>query len=537
MDKYILRVAIMGDQSIETSIQNMGAIDRLTVECKMADSKDMGTYNQADVIVLGEVATSDDVQMVYHNKADYAVVVFNCSMERFGILSEDDMARLFDVWITTDVKLHEYRVKQFMYRMRDYMDAELAERQLETLIDSVPDLIWYKDTVGAHIKVNESFCDTVNKTKDQIKYRGHCYIWDLDMDEYEQGEFVCMETEEVVIEEQGTFLFDEKVKIGDEMRQLKTYKSAVVGRNGETIGTVGLARDVTDIWNTHEEFKTLINNLPFPMMIITDEGEFVSANSEFDEIFVEHGSEDTFNLKEFGNKYFHRDIAMAGMLEDKTVCEMKTDGKTKIFSIEKSAIYDVFHELTGFFYIFNDITTQKEYEQKLRAISLTDELTRISNRMAVRNYFESNHALMVQNKISATIMMMDIDYFKEYNDNYGHLSGDHVLETVGQILEELNRDKDVFVARYGGEEFLLVAQNKTEDEAKKLAELIRKKLDERKIKHEHSLVSEIVTISIGVAYFSCVLAEDKVASLINRADKLLYRVKATGRNQYKFEAY
>ncbi len=537
MDKYILRVAIIGDQSIEASIQNMGAIDRLTVECKKADMNDVASYDKADVIVLDEVATYENLQVVSCNKADYAVVVSNCSVERFVELSEEDKACLFDVWIITDVKLYEYRIKQFMYRMRDYMDAELVERQLETLIDSVPDLIWYKDTVGAHIKVNESFCDTVNKTKDQIKYRGHCYIWDLDMDEYEQGEFVCMETEEVVIEEQGTFLFDEKVKIGDEMRQLKTYKSAIVGRNGETIGTVGLARDVTDIWNTHEEFTTLINNLPFPMMIITDKNEFVSANSEFDEIFGSQDPEGDFLLKEFGDKFFDKDISMEGKLEDKIICEMNLEYTTKVFSIEKSAIYDVFHELTGFFYIFNDITTQKEYEQKLRAISLTDELTGISNRMAVRNYFESNTDFMVKNKVSVTIMMMDIDYFKQYNDNYGHLSGDHVLETVGEILEDLNADKDVFVARYGGEEFLLVAQNKTIKEARGLAEQIRAQLDASDIKHEYSLASDVVTISIGVAYYSYVSEEDKVATLINKADKLLYRAKYSGRNQYKFEEY
>jgi diguanylate cyclase (GGDEF)-like protein len=95
------------------------------------------------------------------------------------------------------------------------------------------------------MKVNESFCRAVNKTHDQIRGRGHYYIWDLDPEEYAKGEFICMESEDEVMEKKETCIFDEHVKIGDEMRQFTTYKSPLFDLDGSVMGTVGVANDVT----------------------------------------------------------------------------------------------------------------------------------------------------------------------------------------------------------------------------------------------------------------------------------------------------
>ena len=88
-------------------------------------------------------------------------------------------------------------------------DAVLNQKYLDTLIDNLPDLIWFKDARGSHLKVNHSFCQAVNKTKSQIEGRGHYYVWDLDPDEYANGEYVCLESEEIVLNKKETCLFDE----------------------------------------------------------------------------------------------------------------------------------------------------------------------------------------------------------------------------------------------------------------------------------------------------------------------------------------
>ncbi len=535
MDKYNLRISVMGNENIINSIKKVETIDRLSVSCIKIDVADENTYNTADVIIFDANQNIRDIYKVYRKKAPYCVIVLVCEDEDIMDISLKYQDEIFDIWKNDCCALFNYRVRNFLFRMRDYLDAELAQKQLDTLIDSVPDLIWFKDVIGSHIKVNDSFCKTVNKTKEQIKYRGHCYIWDLDIAEYEQGEYVCMETEEVVIKEQGTFLFDEKVKISDEMRQLKTYKSAIVGRNGETLGTVGLARDVTDIWNTHAEFKTLINHLPFPMMIVNKDYNFVSANDEFDNIFGVLSDLSDFDISIFGKKFFNSDIAMKKELNNVIESKLINNGKTLTFSIEKSPIYDVFQELNGYFFIFNDITTQKEYEQKLKLISQTDDLTGLNNRIAIRNYFDANHSNVINNKTPISVMMLDIDYFKNYNDMYGHVSGDKILTSVGDILNKISQDdNDIFVSRYGGEEFLIVALNKSVDETKNIATNIQSMLREYNIENKSSEISDVLTVSIGISYYPEINNTHSVSELIKSADKMLYKAKDSGRNTYAF---
>ncbi len=532
MDKYKLRISNFSNSEIQNIIEKNNKIDRLEVEFHEANISNPKSYDCSDVLVIDANFSADMIDTLNANKANYSVVVLSCDDEYFVKLTKEQQDSFFDVWITNSRTVYEYRINHFLYRMRDYFDAELASKQLDTLIDSVPDLIWFKDVIGAHIKVNDSFCKTVNKTKEQIKYRGHCYIWDLDIEEYEQGEFVCMETEEVVIAEQGTFLFDEKVKIGEEMRQLKTYKSAIVGRNGETIGTVGLARDVTDVWNTHAEFKTLINHLPFPMMIVTDDLKFVSANGNFDDIFGIEDDITSFNLEKFGINFFGKSISMPNITEGVISAEIVKNGKVSSFMIEKSAIYDVFNQLNGFFFIFNDVTTQKEYERKLKLISQTDELTELNNRIAIRNYFDSNYLSVCEEQIPFAVMMIDIDYFKNYNDLYGHIKGDNILKEFGNLLIEISKEFDVFVARYGGEEFILVAKGKTAKECEEIAQTLCERVRDLNIIHESSVIANFVTLSIGICYNEKVAQGKTVGDLIKCADTSLYTAKNNGRNQW-----
>ena len=132
-----------------------------------------------------------------------------------------------------------------------------------------------------------------------------------------------------------------------------------------------------------------------------------------------------------------------------------------------------------------------------------------------------------------SVLMMDIDYFKKYNDNYGHAEGDNCLRAVAQAINNsLMRDDD-FAARYGGEEFTVVLPNTNEDGARAIAERILENLRLCNIPHEKSEVSPIVTLSIGIATDN-VKAVDNVKDFIKRADEALYYSKEHGRNRYTF---
>ena len=163
-----------------------------------------------------------------------------------GTLSEAALSSLDAIWgKPLTPALLSFHFGALQRRMKLEKDKWLAETYLSHTIDPVPDLIWYKDVLGAHLMVNDAFCEVVGKTKEDIAGRGHCYIWGLTPEEYAQGEYVCMETEVEVIQQGMTCVFDEQVKAPEGMRLLKTYKTPIRDVDGRVMGTVGVARNVT----------------------------------------------------------------------------------------------------------------------------------------------------------------------------------------------------------------------------------------------------------------------------------------------------
>jgi len=126
--------------------------------------------------------------------------------------------------------------------------------------------------------------------------------------------------------------------------------------------------------------------------------------------------------------------------------------------------------------------------------------------------------------------MLDIDYFKRYNDHYGHLEGDHCLKLVANALEEFCRRPFDFVARYGGEEFSCILPNTSLAGAGQVAEGMREAVAGLKVPHAKSDVSDWVSISLGVAHCQPpgTISPDE---LLKKADDALYRAKQKGRNQ------
>jgi diguanylate cyclase (GGDEF)-like protein len=160
-----------------------------------------------------------------------------------------------------------------------------------------------------------------------------------------------------------------------------------------------------------------------------------------------------------------------------------------------------------------------------------DALTNIYN----RRYFDENlnRLLKTLSRSGGTLslMMIDIDYFKKYNDTYGHSAGDDCLKTVADILSKNVPRSDDFVARYGGEEFAIVLPNTDEKGAHIVADRLLGSIRERNIPHEQSDVADHVTISIGVIT-SMVDRNHTAENFIMEADKMLYKSKQGGRNRY-----
>lgn len=179
---------------------------------------------------------------------------------------------------------------------------------------------------------------------------------------------------------------------------------------------------------------------------------------------------------------------------------------------------------------------QKKLEDanlRLDALSMKDGLTGISNRRHLDELLPRIVAECSRDRAPLSVLMLDIDCFKNYNDQYGHLKGDEVLKTIASLLSgEAGRATD-FVARYGGEEFIILLPHTDRAGAEKMAQSILQHVRDLKILHEASFVIPILTVSIGIATAIPEPGEDPKI-LVEEADKALYRAKAEGRNCFRF---
>ncbi|MEQ8509859.1 MAG: diguanylate cyclase [Rhodospirillaceae bacterium] len=172
----------------------------------------------------------------------------------------------------------------------------------------------------------------------------------------------------------------------------------------------------------------------------------------------------------------------------------------------------------------------KKYKDKLERIAAEDVLTGLATRRRFETVLESEWRRCRRHKAPLSIAMMDIDYFKPFNDNYGHGAGDDCLRKVGAALnQEVKRAADL-VARYGGEEFVCVMPETDLEGARAFGHAMRQAIIDLGVKHEYSDVAHHVTMSIGVA--TCIPNEGmEPIELLRRADEKLYDAKNGGRNR------
>ena len=166
----------------------------------------------------------------------------------------------------------------------------------------------------------------------------------------------------------------------------------------------------------------------------------------------------------------------------------------------------------------------------LEGLAKTDALTGIGNRRCFDNGLEEEWNRSKRTGGAIGLLLLDIDYFKQYNDIYGHQAGDECLIQIAEMLAGKIRRASDTLARYGGEEFALVLPELGPDELKRYAERVCKTMERQQIAHKGSKVSSVVTCSVGAASWT-LRPQDKLEDFINAADQALYKAKQSGRNK------
>ncbi len=172
--------------------------------------------------------------------------------------------------------------------------------------------------------------------------------------------------------------------------------------------------------------------------------------------------------------------------------------------------------------------------QKLSELSVTDGLTNIANRRHFDTILTQELARHARSGELLSLILLDIDHFKAFNDNYGHVKGDECLRLIGQVLRESAIRPADLAARYGGEEFACILPETDCHGAIILAEKIRNGIEALAIPHKASTAAACVTASLGVITVQC-SADESADDLLARADGLLYRAKSSGRNRVEFD--
>lgn len=425
-----------------------------------------------------------------------------------------------------DYLLNPFTIEELYIRVINQIRLMNAEKkskmkdiQFNALLNNTPYMAWFKDKDSNYIKVNNDFMEHSGKTMEQIKGRGDHYVWDGNIGDR------CREYDLEVMNKRKQVVFDEVIIGKKGYRQFNIHKAPVLDGVHEVIGTIGVARDITELKNKDAKLQILMDNLPFPVWLSDTNGVYLNGNKQFTQYFNINIDEligqtpKRIFLESYVKEIYKKNEEVIKRREPMKFEEsVKTHKGIRDVEIYKTPVFDIGNEVIGITSALVDVTEIKEAEKAIKKQALTDALTQISNRRALYNYMEKE-----TNYSKIGMMFVDIDNFKDINDCYGHHFGDEVIISVSNRLREICKDN--FLCRLGGDEFLVVFKNIENvniicDKAKEILE--KAYLQKNNKNYDFSL-------SIGIAMGDCIVDIDR---LLMKVDIAMYKAKELGKNKF-----
>ncbi|AXH12690.1 GGDEF domain-containing protein [Halarcobacter bivalviorum] len=301
--------------------------------------------------------------------------------------------------------------------------------------------------------------------------------------------------------------------------------------------------------------QTLFDTVPNPMFYKDRKGKYLYCNDAFSKTILGISKEEIegkslYDLPdliptEYADIYYKMDEELFNNpgvqnYETKVKC---ADSQVRHYNFYKATFVEN-DDVLGLVGVMLDITSYKEALEELdnknkllSSLSNTDYLTNLGNRRYFENIFSKKLAHLKRTNQEFSFALVDIDFFKDYNDTFGHQRGDEVLAEVASIIQDtLTREND-FCFRLGGEEFGLLFNTNSVEDSFFLMEKLRTKIIDKKIEAANNSISQYLTVSIGLGNILKANRDFTTRDLYNKVDKLLYESKENGRNQTRVKDF
>jgi len=402
-----------------------------------------------------------------------------------------------------------------------------------SLLETIPNPVFYKDRRGIYNDCNSAFEEFIDRPREEI----------IGKDAYS---LFPKEIADTYYEKDNELL-------------ASPGKATVPDGNGGISGILGVILDITEMKRYEEKVRQsadqlegILDHIPGLVFYKDKENHFIRVNK----YFAEANKKDKKQLegvscydlysKEDAHKYYEDDLAVinSGMARLNIEEPWSTPDGMRWLSTSKIPFIDNNGETIGVIGISMDITKRRHDDQLIQELILLleiqkeqalksariDVLTGIANRRHFDDSLNREFFRLKRNRMPLSLIILDIDHFKKYNDLYGHMAGDNCLRLVATTLQDtVKRPSDV-VARFGGEEFAVILPGTEKEGASNIAEQMRRAIEALAIPHDGSENGFYVTISLGLA----TLLPDRVErpeAILEIADGALYRAKQNGRNR------
>ncbi|MEH2957910.1 response regulator [Candidatus Merdisoma sp. JLR.KK006] len=424
-------------------IKEMAPFEHFTHTFWESEKPEISLAEKADVILVSTqgLESEETLKLLLAHKQKYAELLLLADKSQIEMLS-DCMQEIKDIWTMPmseeEIRFHFLRWQQTCKMSKDFWQTS---HYLEATINNVPNLIWYKDKDGIHEKVNDSFCKTVNKTKQQVEGRGHAYIWNV-----EEDDPACIESERIVMTKRETCVSEEVVKAGEDTKLLTTYKSPLYDLDGSVMGTVGVAIDVTqerayeqEVIQKNKTLETIFTTMDCGIMCHTVDGtRILSINRAALEIL---GYKSQKEMEEAGFDM----VAASVVEEDKEklrTCIRELDKEGDSVSVE----YRVYSREGKVRHIMGNIKLLRENGELLYQRFLLDcTAQKLREKEKEQRHMELLHALTIDYNLAC---FFDLDTGRGMPlrmENYADVVFETIFDERSTLKESMERYIDQFV--------------------------------------------------------------------------------------------